>query len=95
MRLPVPFWAIDAWAGEPFLQHTSWTYALKAFAWARKYGLRVLLDVHTAPGSQNGCVFRVGWSVGLCFLCFCVLGFVSCVLCFVLRGRLIGLDWVG
>lgn len=32
----------------------SWKYALKAFAWARKYGLRINLDLHTMPGSQNG-----------------------------------------
>ena len=37
----------------------SWTYALKAFEWARKYGLRICLDLHTAPGSQNGYVLRV------------------------------------
>ena len=23
--------------------------------WARKYGIRVTLDLHTMPGSQNGC----------------------------------------
>jgi hypothetical protein len=34
---------------------TSWSrYALRAFQWARKYGLRVDLDLHTIPGSQNG-----------------------------------------
>ncbi|GJE83932.1 glycoside hydrolase family 5 protein [Phanerochaete sordida] len=54
VRLPVPFWAIEVWPGEPFLAKTSWTYALKALKWARKYGLRVLLELHTAPGSQNG-----------------------------------------
>ena len=26
----------------------------KALKWARKYGLRVYLELHTAPGSQNG-----------------------------------------
>lgn len=29
-------------------------YILKIFAWARKYGIRVNLDLHTIPGSQNG-----------------------------------------
>ena len=33
---------------------TSWQYILRAFKWARKYGLRVLIDLHSAPGSQNG-----------------------------------------
>ena len=54
IRLPIPFWAIDVWPGEPFLERTCWTYILRAFQWARKYGLRVMLDLHTAPGSQNG-----------------------------------------
>ena len=26
----------------------------KAFNWAEKYGLQILIDLHTAPGSQNG-----------------------------------------
>lgn len=25
-------------------------YILQAFAWARKYGLRIYLDLHTIPG---------------------------------------------
>ena len=29
-------------------------YFLKAIKWARKYGLRIKLDLHTMPGSQNG-----------------------------------------
>ncbi|KAH7090871.1 glycoside hydrolase superfamily, partial [Auriculariales sp. MPI-PUGE-AT-0066] len=28
-------------------------YVLKAFKWARKYGIRINLDFHTMPGSQN------------------------------------------
>ena len=29
-------------------------YFLKAINWARKYGLRINLDLHVLPGSQNG-----------------------------------------
>ena len=54
VRLPIPFWAIQKYDNEPFLEGVAWTYVLKAFAWARKYGLRVNLDLHTFPGSQNG-----------------------------------------
>ena len=54
IRLPIPYWAIETWPGEPFLAKTAWKYVLLAFKWARKYGLRVLLDLHTIPGSQNG-----------------------------------------
>ncbi|KAJ7632162.1 glycoside hydrolase [Roridomyces roridus] len=37
-----------------FLPNTSWTYFLKAIQWARKYGIRINLDLHALPGSQNG-----------------------------------------
>jgi len=29
-------------------------YFLKAIEWSRKYGLRINLDLHAIPGSQNG-----------------------------------------
>ncbi|KAI0323600.1 glycoside hydrolase [Cubamyces sp. BRFM 1775] len=65
IRLPIPFWAINKWNDidvdasgatvvEPFLAKTCWTYILRVLGWARKYGLRVNLDLHTMPGSQNG-----------------------------------------
>ncbi|KAF8274934.1 glycoside hydrolase family 5 protein [Lactarius quietus] len=54
VRIPLPFWAIEVWSGEPFLAKTSWKYFLKAIEWARKYGIRINLDFHALPGSQNG-----------------------------------------
>lgn len=30
------------------------SYFTRAIGWARKYGLRILLDFHALPGSQNG-----------------------------------------
>lgn len=36
----------------------------KAFAWAKKYGLKILIDLHTAPLSQNG--FDNGGISGVC-----------------------------
>ncbi|TFY50297.1 hypothetical protein EVJ58_g11106, partial [Rhodofomes roseus] len=54
VRIPIGYWAIETWAGEPFLAKVSWTYFLKAIEWARKYGLRINLDFHALPGSQNG-----------------------------------------
>ena len=29
-------------------------YFTKAISWGRKYGIRILLDYHALPGSQNG-----------------------------------------
>ena len=54
VRIPIPFWAIETWGNEPFMARTCWQYILKALEWARKYGLRVNIDLHTIPGSQNG-----------------------------------------
>ena len=60
IRLPIPFWAIETWAdvgggvGEPFLAKVCWKYILRIFKWARKYGIRINLYLHTIPGSQNG-----------------------------------------
>lgn len=54
IRLPVPFWAVETVEDEPYLEGHAWNYMLQAFEWARKYGLRVELDLHTVPGSQNG-----------------------------------------
>ncbi|KAF4577297.1 hypothetical protein EYR36_005284 [Pleurotus pulmonarius] len=54
VRIPIGFWAIGTMEHEPFLESASWTYFLKAIEWARKYGLRIYLDLHALPGSQNG-----------------------------------------
>lgn len=54
VRLPIGFWAFETYANEPYLQGVSWNYVLKAIQWARKYGLRINLDLHAVPGSQNG-----------------------------------------
>ncbi|KAG6813013.1 hypothetical protein H0H92_014751 [Tricholoma furcatifolium] len=56
VRIPIGFWAIEVLNDEPFLEGVSWKYFLKAIQWARKYGLRVYLDLHSLPGSQNGWV---------------------------------------
>lgn len=54
IRLPIPHWAVQTIEGEPYLKGVAWEYVLKAIGWARKYGLRINLDLHTVPGSQNG-----------------------------------------
>ncbi|KAF9532305.1 exo-beta-1,3-glucanase [Crepidotus variabilis] len=54
VRIPIGYWAIETRDTEQFLPKTSWTYFLKAIKWARKYGIRINLDLHALPGSQNG-----------------------------------------
>ena len=42
-------------------------YLDKAFDWAEKYGLQILIDLHTVPGSQNG--YDNGGLTGVCKWC--------------------------
>jgi glucan 1,3-beta-glucosidase len=54
VRIPVGYWAIATMPGEPFVEGLSWEYFLKAVQWARKYGIRIKVDLHAVPGSANG-----------------------------------------
>jgi aryl-phospho-beta-D-glucosidase BglC (GH1 family) len=54
VRIPIPYWAIEALPDEPFLPKLAWKYFLKAIEWSRKYGIRINLDLHAVSGSQNG-----------------------------------------
>ncbi|KAM3514825.1 hypothetical protein MY11210_001549 [Beauveria gryllotalpidicola] len=54
VRIPYSYWAVTTYDGDPYLFRTSWRYLLRGIEWARKYGLRINLDVHGLPGSQNG-----------------------------------------
>lgn len=54
VRIPFSYWAVTTYDADPYLFRTSWRYLLRAIEWARKYGLRVNLDLHGLPGSQNG-----------------------------------------
>ena len=54
VRIPFSYWAVQTYDGEPYLFRTSWRYLLRGIEWCRKYGLRVNLDLHALPGSQNG-----------------------------------------
>lgn len=50
VRIPVPYFIFGD--REPFLGCIE--ELDKAFCWAEKYGLQILIDLHTAPMSQNG-----------------------------------------
>lgn len=54
VRIPFGYWAVAVYDDDPFVFRISWRYLLRAIEWARKYGLRVKLDLHAGPGSQNG-----------------------------------------
>ncbi|OTB13335.1 glycoside hydrolase family 5 protein [Daldinia sp. EC12] len=54
VRIPFSYWAVVTYDDDPYVFRTSWRYLLRGIEWARKYGLRVNLDLHALPGSQNG-----------------------------------------
>ena len=54
VRIPFSYWAVVTYDGDPYVANVSWRYLLRGIEWARKYGLRINLDLHGAPGSQNG-----------------------------------------
>ncbi|CAG8540500.1 5744_t:CDS:10 [Cetraspora pellucida] len=53
LRIPIGYWAFDKVPSEPFVKG-AFKYLLKGVKWAKKYNLKVVLDLHCAPGSQNG-----------------------------------------
>ena len=54
LRIPFSYWAVTTYEGDSYVPNISWRYLLRGIEWARKYGLRVNLDLHALPGSQNG-----------------------------------------
>ncbi|TGZ78478.1 glycoside hydrolase [Ascodesmis nigricans] len=54
VRMPFGYWAVMEITGDPYVFRTSWRYLLRAIEWARKYGLRVKIDLHSVPGGANG-----------------------------------------
>ncbi|WVQ74966.1 hypothetical protein IAR50_004574 [Cryptococcus sp. DSM 104548] len=53
VRIPIGFWAYDVQGDEPYIQGAA-DYLDKAIGWAGNHGLKVLIDLHGVPGSQNG-----------------------------------------
>ncbi|KAG6868354.1 hypothetical protein C0993_004578 [Termitomyces sp. T159_Od127] len=45
VRLPIGYWAFDVSGGEPYVQGQL-PYLDKAIAWAEKYGIKVIIDLH-------------------------------------------------
>lgn len=63
LRIPVPYFIFGD--RPPFNRCVE--YLDKAFDWAEKYGLQILIDLHTVPGSQNG--YDNGGLTGVCKWC--------------------------
>ncbi len=63
VRIPVPYFIFGDWPPYPGCAD----YLDKAFDWAEKYNLQILIDLHTCPGSQNG--YDNGGLTGVCKWC--------------------------
>lgn len=53
VRIPIGYWSYTLYDGETYTQGAS-AYLDKAVEWARQLGLKVWVDLHGAPYSQNG-----------------------------------------
>ncbi|KAI0299819.1 exo-beta-1,3-glucanase [Russula brevipes] len=53
VRVPIGYWAWEVAPGEPYIQGQL-PYLRNAVTWARKHGLKLIIDLHGVPGSQNG-----------------------------------------
>lgn len=50
------YWAFEVGPGEPYVQGQL-PYLQKAVTWAKNHNLKLIVDLHGAPGSQNGLVY--------------------------------------
>lgn len=69
VRIPLSYWAVKTYDDDPYVPKISWRYLLRAIEYCRKYGLRVKIDIHGLPGSQNGWNHsgrqgEIGWLYG-------------------------------
>ncbi|KAK4555949.1 glucan exo-1,3-beta-glucosidase [Recurvomyces mirabilis] len=68
IRIPVGYWAYDN-SDSPYASGAA-PYIDQAITWARQVGLKVIIDLHGAPGSQNGFdnsgqrIAQPGWQSG-------------------------------
>jgi glucan 1,3-beta-glucosidase len=67
LRIPIGYWAYDN-SNTPYIQGAD-AYLEKAIGWARTAGMKVWVDCHGSPGSQNGFdnsgqAGNVNWQVG-------------------------------
>lgn len=53
LRIPVGYWIVDIQPGEPWVAG-GWNYLVRVLQWAKLAGLVAIVDLHGAPGSQNG-----------------------------------------
>ena len=53
VRIPIGYWSVTPLPGDPYVQG-AYPYLAQAIDWAGSNGIKVMIDLHGAPGSQNG-----------------------------------------
>lgn len=53
VRIPIGYWSVSPIEGEPYA-YGAYQYLGPALDWASNNGIMVMIDLHGAPGSQNG-----------------------------------------
>lgn len=53
VRLPIGYWAFELLEDDPYVQGQE-EYLIKTIQWCRNHGLKLWIDFHGIPGSQNG-----------------------------------------
>jgi len=53
VRIPIGYWSVSPLPGDPYVQG-AYEYLGQALDWAQSNNLMVMIDLHGAPGSQNG-----------------------------------------
>ncbi|KAF2755460.1 glucan 1,3-beta-glucosidase precursor [Pseudovirgaria hyperparasitica] len=68
VRIPIGYWAVQKQDGDPYVQG-AYQKLGEALDWAQAAGLKVMIDLHGAPESQNGFdnsgrLGAIGWTQG-------------------------------
>ena len=53
VRIPIGYWSVSPLSGDPYVQG-AYDYLGMSLDWAQSNGIMVMIDLHGAPGSQNG-----------------------------------------
>jgi len=53
VRIPIGYWSVSPLEGDPYVQG-AYDVLGKALGWASSNNIKVMIDLHGAPGSQNG-----------------------------------------
>ena len=70
LRIPVGYWIVAPRPGEPYVEG-GLQYLIRVCKWAQALGMRVVVELHGAPGRQNnmdhsGWKDHMGWQVSPC-----------------------------